>query len=176
MHPSLRPSALIPSGLVVDQIHAEPQRVTITVHSAHRSGVCPSCGTISSRVHSHYLRRVADLPLAGRPVQFLIRARRFRCDAVRCGRRIFTKRFAPDVIARHARRTARLESIAHHLGLALGGRPATRLARRLMLPVSRDTLLRIVRRHARLPSDPRWRSGTEPEETGSLPHANGQVY
>jgi transposase len=154
MHRSLRPSALIPPGLIVDQIHADAQQVTITVHSGFRSGICPSCGTISSRVHSHYLRRVADLPLAGRPVQVLIRARRFRCDAVRCGRRIFTERFAPDVIARHARRTFRLESIAHHLGLALGGRPATRLARRLMLPVSKDTLLRLVRRHARLPSEP----------------------
>ena len=154
MHRCLRPSALIPPGLVVEQIHADLQQVTITVHSSHRSGVCTSCGTLSSRVHSHYPRRVADLPLAGRPVQFLIRARRFRCDAVRCGRRIFTERFAPDVIARHARRTTRLEGIAHYLGLALGGRPAKRLARRLMLPVSKDTLLRIVRRHAHRPSEP----------------------
>ncbi len=68
MHRSLRPSALIPPGLIVDQIHADPQQVTITVHSAHHSAACPSCGTISSRVHSYYLRRVADLPLAGRPV------------------------------------------------------------------------------------------------------------
>jgi transposase len=106
---SLRPSALIPPGLIVDQIHADPQQVTITVHSAHGSATCPSCGTLSSRVHSHYLRRVADLPLAGRPVQFLIRARRFRCDAVRCGRQIFTERFAPeDVIVRHTRHTAPL--------------------------------------------------------------------
>ena len=154
MHRSLLPSAIIPPGLVVEQIHAEPQQVTIAVHSAHRSVACPSCGTISSRVHSHYLRQVADLPLAGQRVQLLIQARRFRCDAVQCGRRIFTERFAPDVIAHHARRTARLENIAHHLGLALGGRPAARLARRLMLPVSKDTLLRIVRRHARLPSEP----------------------
>jgi transposase len=154
MHRSLRLSALIPPGLIVDQIHADPEQVTITVHSAHRCGVCPSCGTLSSRVHSHYLRRVADLPLAGRPVQFLIRVRRFRCDDVRCGRRIFTERFAPDVIARHARRTTRLEGLVYHLGLALGGRPATRLARRLMLPVSKDTLLRIVRRYARHPCEP----------------------
>ena len=154
MHRSLRPSALIPPGLIVDQIHADSQQVTIMVHSGFGSGICPSCGTFSSRVHSHYFRRVADLPLAGRPVQFLIRARRFRCDVVRCGRQIFTERFAPDAIAGHARRTARLDDITHHLGLALGGRPATRLARRLMLPVSKDTLLRIVRRHARPASEP----------------------
>jgi transposase len=38
------------------------------------------------------------------------------------------------------------------LGLALGGKPAARLSRRLMLPVSHDTLLRTVRRHTRAPT------------------------
>ena len=45
-----------------------------------------------------------------------------------------------------ARRTARLDEIVHHLGLALGGRPAASFAQRLQLPVSNDTLLRVVRR------------------------------
>ncbi len=36
----------------------------------------------------------------------------------------------------------------HHLGLALGGRPGQSFARRLLLPVSKDTLLRVVRRYA----------------------------
>ena len=35
-----------------------------------------------------------------------------------------------------ARRTGRMEHIIHHLGLALGGRPAASFAQRLMLPVS----------------------------------------
>src|SRR5690606_11566549 len=46
------------------------------------------------------------------------------------------------------RRTDRLDLIVHHLGLALGGRPGASFASRLMLPVSNDTLLRIVRRRA----------------------------
>jgi hypothetical protein len=46
------------------------------------------------------------------------------------------------------------DCIVHHLGLALGGRSAATFAKRLMLPVSNDTLLRVVRRRTRLPSDP----------------------
>jgi hypothetical protein len=80
----------------------------------------------------------------------LVVARRFRCDAVLCGRQIFAERFANDVLAPWARRTARLDCIVHHLGLALGGRPAASFSQRLMLPVSKDTLLRVVRRRARL--------------------------
>jgi transposase len=97
---------------------------------------------------------VTDLPLSGRTVQLIVIARRFRCDAVLCGRQIFTERFAEGVLAPSARRTARLDSIVHHLGLALGGRPAADFARRLMLPVSKDTLLRVVRRRHRPPADP----------------------
>src|SRR5260370_21322929 len=84
--------------------------------------------------------------MAGRSVRLMVVARRFRCDAVLCGRRIFAERFDQDVLAPWARRTARLDHIVHHLGLALGGRPAASFARRLMLPVSNDTLLRVVRR------------------------------
>jgi transposase len=73
-------------------------------------------------------------------------ARRFRCGAVLCARRIFTERFAASVLEPWARRTARLDYVVHHLGLALGGRPAASFAHRLMLPVSNDTLLRVVRR------------------------------
>ncbi len=40
----------------------------------------------------------------------------------------------------------RLDALGHHLGLALGGRPGASLASRLVLPVSRDTLLRLARR------------------------------
>ena len=41
-----------------------------------------------------------------------------------------------------------LGDVVHHLGLALEGRPAASLARSLMLPVSRDTLLHVLRRRA----------------------------
>ncbi|MEB3044051.1 hypothetical protein [Rhizobium mulingense] len=63
-----------------------------------------------------------------------------------CGEQIFSERFDGDILAPSARRAARLDHIVHHLGLAVGGRPAATFANRLMLPVSNDTLLRVVRR------------------------------
>ncbi|WP_354236457.1 MULTISPECIES: transposase family protein [unclassified Bradyrhizobium] len=112
------------------------------------TSLCPGCGTSSGRIHSRYQRRLTDLPLAGRQVRLVVVARRFRCVTALCGRRIFTERFDDGALAPWARRTTRLDLIVHHLGLALGGRPAANFARRLMLPVSNDTLLRVVRRRA----------------------------
>ena len=51
-------------------------------------------------------------------------------------------------LTRVARRTSRLEVLSHAIALALGGRPGERLAKRLSMPVSVDTLLRLLRRRA----------------------------
>jgi len=146
-------TALVPGGLTVESATLEGRAAVIVVRAASGANTCPDCGTRSARVHSRYHRRVADLPIAGRAVRLLVVARRFYCDAVMCGRRIFVERFG-DLLAPWARRTARLDHIVHHLGLALGGRPAASFARRLMVPVSNDTLLRVVRRHGKPPNPP----------------------
>lgn len=154
MHRALRPSALIPPGFTVEGASTLGTVTTIAVISASAASCCPVCGTASHRTHSRYVRKIADLPLAGHWVRLLATVRRFWCDAVRCGRRIFAERFADGALAPWARRTARLDGLVHHLGLALGGRPAASLADRLMLPVSNDTLLRVVRRHGCPPVTP----------------------
>src|SRR5277367_1332214 len=154
MGQALRPSPLVPRGFAVDGAASDGAGLVIAVRSVSRANTCPNCGTTSRRVHSRYRRCLADLPMAGRPVRLVVLARRFHCDAVLCGRRIFVERFDQDVLAPRARRTARLDHIVRHLGLALGGRPAASFARRLMLPVSNDTLLRVVRRHGNRPFVP----------------------
>jgi len=153
MHQPLRTYSLVPSGFVVVTAIHDTVTTTITVRSSKDFGACPFRGTVSRRVHGRYHRGVGDLPLSGRSVRLLVVARRFRCDAVLCWRQIFAERFADDALAPWARRTARLDHMVHHLGLALGGRPAASFSQRLMLPVSKDTLLRMVRRRARLPRD-----------------------
>lgn len=85
--------------------------------------------------------RPAAFPLSESDSEVHLRllTRRFSCEVSHCRRRIFAERFGDDVVPVRRRRTARLEHIVHHLGLALGGRPAAVFAKRLMLPVSNDT-------------------------------------
>jgi transposase len=140
---------LVPIGFVVEGVRNDSGGPVLTVRAASKTSRCPGCGAASARIHSRYRRRLADLPIANKPVHIVILARRFYCDAVLCGRRMFAERFDMNVLAPWARRTTRLDQIVHCLGLALGGRPAASFARRLMLPVSNDTLLRVVRRRGR---------------------------
>lgn len=80
-----------------------------------------------------------------------VQVRRFRCGWPDCARKIFAERLDPSLARTFGRRTERLEGIVHHIGVALGGRPGERTAGRLLLPASKDTLLRTVRRRARAP-------------------------
>ena len=109
MQRALRPSALVPRGFVVESAFCDGATTVITVRPTSGTSLCPGCGASSGRIHSRYQRRLTDLPLAGRQVRLVVVARRFRCDTVLCGRRIFTERFEDGALAPWARRTARLD-------------------------------------------------------------------
>jgi transposase len=149
MQRSLRFSSLVPSGLSVESVTCVEETIIVKAHAQGDIAKCPLCKTASRQVHSRYSRLASDLPCAGWKVRLSLSVRRFHCEAPHCRRRIFAERFDESVLGERSRRTARLDHIVHHLGLALGGRPAASFARRLLLPVSNDTLLRVVRRRAR---------------------------
>jgi len=137
--------ALVPSELIVTEILTAEDQITIRACPREASAWCPACELRSDRVHSRYDRRLADLPWQGRVVAIAVTVRRFRCDNPVCARRIFVEQL-PKVMAAYSRRSRRLAEIQRHIGMALGGAAGGRLAHRLALPVSRDTLLRLVRR------------------------------
>ena len=118
-----RDLSLAPCGLFIES--AEPETSVLIILARPSSGTadCPLCGSASTRIHSTYQRSLADLPSHGRAVTIKLSTRRFRCALATCSRRIFTERLAATAGRPFARRTARLEGIVHHLGLALGGRP-----------------------------------------------------
>jgi transposase len=154
MRAGIRISSLVPSRLVIESVSDSSDSIILTVRSEGGAAGCPLCGARSRRIHSRYDRQVADLPCVGKKIRLRVLTRRFVCEVPHCRRRIFAERFGDDVIPVRSLRTARLECIVHHLGLALGGRPAASFARRLMLPVSNDTLLRVVRRRKAPRADP----------------------
>ncbi|HEY2834651.1 MAG TPA: ISL3 family transposase [Sporichthyaceae bacterium] len=107
-------------------------------------GGCTGCGVISRRVHSRYVRTLADAPIAGQRVELALRVRRFFCDNSGCEKKTFAEQ-VPELTAPHARRTGLLRRMLEAVGLALAGRAGARLAARLGIVVGRDALLRLVK-------------------------------
>jgi transposase len=142
-------SRLLPHGfpLHLETWHLDEvaTQLTLRVTSRRALGHCPVCRFPTRRIHSYYERTLADLPWAHLHVVIQLRVRKFFCANGRCTRRIFTERL-PTVAAPWARRTLRLTQRFVVLGLALGGKAGVRLSQRWGLGVSRNTLLRVMRR------------------------------
>ena len=120
-------------------------QITLRVRSTQTSAPCPLCATPARRIHSDYERTLADLPWAQYRVCLQLRIRKWFCRNRACHRRIFTERL-PTIAAPWARRTLRLAERLVALGVALGGTAGVRLGHAWDLAVSRNTLLRLIRR------------------------------
>ena len=86
---------LVPADLVVDQVLPTPDYLIVMCRSRIAAPPCPGCSHPSSRLHSSYPRRLADLPWQGRRVQVEVQVRRLRCGRPGCAHRIFAVRLAP---------------------------------------------------------------------------------
>src|ERR1700674_5155212 len=107
------------------------------------SAVYPLCSQQATRIHSRYMRTVADLPWAGVSVQLHLYVRRFFCDNATCSRRIFAERLGESLPA-SARRTRRFAEALCALAFAAGGEGGARLAHAQALGASPRTLLRLL--------------------------------
>jgi len=123
----------------------ENQRVYIRVQSVSKTCACPECKGLSGRVHSHYQRKLTDLPWQGLFVHMAWITRRFFCDVEECSQKIFTERLAA-VAAPYSRRTERLSLAIRCIAFACSGEPGARLAKRLGMQISADSLLREIRK------------------------------
>jgi hypothetical protein len=132
------------AGLRVERVFTRGRSVRIAVASEAGKAACPDCGVYSARVHSRYERRLSDMAVGGQDLMIHLRARRFMCDSSSCSRKTFAERF-PELVVPYGRRTLLLRRTLEMMALALGGRPAARLARGLCVEVSRSTLLRLLR-------------------------------
>ena len=142
--------AALPKQVAVTDVEMSEDALTITALSTQACPNCPLCGKPSARIHSHYTRKVADLPMGGQRVRLLVQVRKCFCDTPDCTRKIFMERLTPFVDS-FARVTQRLFQIVQVIGLATGGRLGGRVTDRLGIQTSRHTILRRI---MALPTEP----------------------
>jgi transposase len=131
--------------VIVEEVVIAEGFMTITARSGTRQALCPSCGSLSDRIHGGYQRRLADSAVAGRRTVVDLLVRRFLCSAAVCVRKTFVEQVA-GLTDRYARRTRPLRGILETIALALSGRAAARLTESLSIPIGANTLIRLVRK------------------------------
>src|SRR3954454_5583418 len=131
------------ASLVVDEVEATGTVVRLRARTTAPDGVCPRCGGASRRVHAWHVRRLIDLPVAGRSLVIELRVRRLVCQATACAQRTFREQ-VPELALRYARRTLRLTTTVGRLALALAGRAGGGVLAGRGMEISRSTVLRVL--------------------------------
>jgi transposase len=117
--------------------------IDFEVCSYQISSYCPLCHTISTKIHSRYLRMIGDLPVSGKIAKLRLQVRKFFCVNLDCSRKIFTERFKEQLNS-YSRRFERLNELITSIGLELGGNVAQRIGKLCYVKISASTILRLV--------------------------------
>src|SRR5919199_1461002 len=133
----------LPEGMQIEQIQITENGLVIQIAATTPTSCCPLCSEPSSSIHCHYRRTLRDAPCAGRRVQLLLTVRKFSCRNPECSRKVFAERF-PDFVEPWARTTIRFCQQIASIGLATCGKGGTRLAARLGIQTTRQTILRRI--------------------------------
>ncbi|MEW2400291.1 ISL3 family transposase [Streptomyces sp. NPDC046862] len=115
----------------------------VAVRARTRSGEpagCTGCGRLSEWCHSRYVRRLADVTLAGRPLRIDLSVRRLYCENVTCPKVTFAEQ-VPGLTVRYQRRTPQLQCLVEDVGVVLAGRGGSRMLRILNVRLSRVAVL-----------------------------------
>jgi transposase len=128
---------------VIDEVVADEAALRVRARTTAAEAACPQCGALSGRVHAHHVRRLRDLPVAGRGMVVELRVRRLVCQAEGCPRRTFREQ-VPQLAQRWARRTHRLTELIGQLAVVLAGRAGALVLSRLGVRISRTTVLRVL--------------------------------
>lgn len=140
---SVELASLLPqlSDVLVSSVEVSDAAVTVGAHT--RSGGparCTGCGQLSVWCHSRYVRSLADVTLAGRPLRVELSVRRLYCENTTCPTVTFAEQ-VPGLTARYQRRTPRLQCLVEDVGVVLAGRGGARMLRMLNIRLSRVAVL-----------------------------------
>jgi len=131
------------AGVIIEEVTAAAGLLLVMARARTGTAACPTCGTMSGRVHSRYSRTLADAAIGGRQAVILLAVRRFLCLAPGCGRKTFAEQ-VDGLTTRYARKTPLLAGVLGRIAVALAGRAGSRLASGLGAPASRQVMLRLV--------------------------------
>ncbi|MGG4179448.1 transposase family protein [Virgibacillus pantothenticus] len=128
--------------LKVESVLEESDRMEFVVFVSSSSALCPTCGKRSFNRHSSYMRKISDLPIEERKVFIHVKSYKWFCKNSKCERQVFTERLP--WIAPYRRRTQRLENALREVAFSTNAMQAEKVCRTLGMPVSHDSLLRLI--------------------------------
>ncbi|RBQ11598.1 ISL3 family transposase [Spongiactinospora rosea] len=132
------------SDVQVEQVRRDEKTIRVTAQARPDDArPCPSCGTLTHRMHGRYRRHLADVAVGGQQVIIDLTVRRLVCENIDCRVHTFAEQ-VPGLTVRYGRRTTLLSTIVTSVALTLAGRAGSRLLAVLAVAASRTALTNLI--------------------------------
>lgn len=116
--------------------------IYINVVSTRKDVVCPYCGKISSKVHSHYERSFQDIPIQGKKVKITLDNRKMFCNSHDCNHTTFAESF--EFLLFKAKKTKRLDDKIINISQNVSSLTATHILRNSVANVGKSTICKLL--------------------------------
>lgn len=135
---------ITPFGSNFELVHQEASDMELRFFliSRTKSAICPKCQQVSTRRHSRKNRQIRDLPIAQKEVMYHIQLTKWFCETSSCASKIFTEQLP--ACPAYQRLTIRATDCLRQVAFKMNCVQASKLSRDLNLPVSHDTMLRLI--------------------------------
>lgn len=90
-------------SVVIENVVPVGDLVAVRAGTAVERAARPACGTLSARVHSRYVRRLAYSAVGGHPVLIELQVRRLRCGERACKQATFAEQVDGPTLRRAAK-------------------------------------------------------------------------
>ena len=112
-------------------------------HTIGKSAVCPCCGSRSTKVHSHRLRKIQCVEFLDSHTTLILNTRHFVCTNPKCDRRIFAEPLA--MTHSYGRHTYEVENRIRHEALGQTARRASETLAMQHIHIGASTCIRMLR-------------------------------
>ena len=127
----------------------ESDKIIIHLKSITKECECPGCGTMLTKHHGTYTRKVQDLPILGKNVQLRVMIREYDCEYEECSVKTVTESFE-GFLSPYGRMTQRCIDFISMLALETSCEGAARICQSMNLKISGDTVIRLLQRQYEL--------------------------
>ena len=106
--------------------------------------ICPYCGSVSSKVHSHYTRTFQDLPIINKKTIIVLNNRKYFCNNPDCSHKTFAPKY--DFLPFKGKRTLRLDEHIFNIALNCSTIAASKILKSEAASAGRSTVSRILKK------------------------------
>ena len=116
----------------------------IHMESVEERAKCPYCGKVSYKVHSHYTRKLQDLPIQAKKVKLVINIKKFFCLNKNCEHKTFAESYS--FFDPKATKTKRLQEEILKVSLTQSSLSAAQYLRSGVADVGKSTICNLLKK------------------------------